>query len=129
MFDPVFMSMSVGIFFLQCCLETFQSSCRRPDLAHQFINFMLEGENAAELANLIGAGSPNAAAIPYIKAEIAANPALFPHPQGVSPPGLAAKLLNPARQAGDAKKLEMLRDFDPRQRRMLSRMWTEIKLR
>jgi spermidine/putrescine transport system substrate-binding protein len=85
-------------------------SGRRPDLAHQFIDFMLQGENAAELANLIGAGSPNAAAIPYIRAEIASNPALFP-------------------QAQDVKKLEMLRDFDPRQRRMLSRMWTEIKLR
>jgi spermidine/putrescine transport system substrate-binding protein len=85
-------------------------SGRRPDLAHKFIDFMLQGENAAELANLIGAGSPNAAAIPYIKAEIAANPVLFPQP-------------------GDVKKLEMLRDFDPRRRRMLSRMWTEIKLR
>jgi spermidine/putrescine transport system substrate-binding protein len=85
-------------------------SGRRPDLAHQFIDFMLEGENAAELANLIGAGSPNAAAMPFIRVEIASNPALFP-------------------QAQDAKKLEMLRDFDPRQRRMLSRMWTEIKLR
>ncbi len=85
-------------------------SGRRPDLAHKFIDFMLHGENAAELANLIGAGSPNAAAIPYIKAEIVANPALFPQPE-------------------DVKKLEMLRDFDPHQRRMLSRMWTEIKLR
>ncbi len=85
-------------------------SGRRPDLAHRFINFMLQGENAAELANLIGAGSPNAAAVPYLIPEIAANPSLFPQP-------------------ADVKKLEMLRDFDPRQRRMLSRMWTEIKLR
>lgn len=71
---------------------------------------MLEGRNAAELANLIGAGSPNAAAMPYILPEIAANPALFPAP-------------------ADVKRLEMLRDFGPHQRRTLSRMWTEIKLR
>jgi spermidine/putrescine transport system substrate-binding protein len=85
-------------------------SGRRPDLAHQFIDFMLLGENAAELANLIGAGSPNGAAMPYIRPEIAANPSLFP-------------------KSADVGRLEMLRDFDPHQRRMLSRMWTEIKLR
>ena len=31
----------------------------RPDLAHKFINFMLEGKNSAELTNLIGSGNPN----------------------------------------------------------------------
>ena len=31
----------------------------RPDLAHQFINFMLDGKNSAELTNLIGSGNPN----------------------------------------------------------------------
>ncbi len=31
----------------------------RPDLAHMFINFMLEGKNSAELTNLIGSGNPN----------------------------------------------------------------------
>ena len=46
----------------------------------------------------------------YIKAEIAQNPAIFPDPQ---------------RLAG----LEMLRDLDRNQRRILSRMRTEIKLR
>ena len=33
-------------------------SGRRPDLAHQFIDFMLEGANAADVSNLIGAGKP-----------------------------------------------------------------------
>lgn len=82
----------------------------RPDLAHKFINFMLEGENSAELTNLIGAGNPNVAALPYIKPEIAQNPAIFPDEQTI-------------------KHLEFMKDFDRKQRRVMSRMWTEIKLK
>jgi spermidine/putrescine transport system substrate-binding protein len=82
----------------------------RPDLAHQFINFMLEGKNSAELTNLIGSGNPNTNAIQYIQPEIANNEAIFPAPE----------ILN---------RLEMLRDLDRKQRRLLSRWWTEIKLR
>jgi len=85
-------------------------SGRRPDLAHQFIDFMLEGTNAADVSSLIGAGNPNAAAMPYIPPEIAGNPGIFPPPD-------------------DLRRLEMLRDFDPKTRRLLSRMWTEIKVR
>ncbi len=86
------------------------TSGRRPDLAHQFIDFILEGRNAADVSNLIGAGNPNAAATPYILPEIAANPGIFPPP-------------------AELQRLEMLRDFDPKLRRSLSRMWTEIKVR
>jgi spermidine/putrescine transport system substrate-binding protein len=82
----------------------------RPDLARQFIDFMLEGENAADVSNAIGAGNPNAAAMAYVHPEIAGEPAIFP---------TAAML----------PRLEMLRDFDPRLRRTLSRLWTEIKVR
>jgi len=86
------------------------ASGRRPDLAHRFIDFMLAGENAADVSNLIGAGNPNAAATSHILPEIAANPGIFPPP-------------------ADLTRLEMLRDFDPKLRRQLSRMWTEIKVR
>jgi spermidine/putrescine transport system substrate-binding protein len=86
------------------------TSGRRPDLAHRFIDFMLEGSNAADVSNLIGAGNTNAAATPHILPEIAANPGIFP-------------------PAADLARLEMLRDFDPKMRRTLSRMWTEIKVR
>jgi len=85
-------------------------SGRRPDLAQRFIDFMLDGRNAADISNLIGAGNPNAAATPHISPEIAGNPAIFP-------------------TASDMRRLEMLRDFDPATRRVLSRMWTEIKVR
>ncbi|MBI4997339.1 MAG: spermidine/putrescine ABC transporter substrate-binding protein, partial [Rhodocyclales bacterium] len=55
-------------------------SGRRPDLAHRFIDFMLEGGNAADVSNLIGAGNTNAAAMAHIVPEIAGNPAIFPPP-------------------------------------------------
>ena len=74
------------------------------------IDFMLDGANAADVSNLIGAGNPNAAALPHVRSEIAAEPAIFP----------------PAR---DLQRREMLRYFDPRMRRALARMWTEIKVR
>jgi len=82
----------------------------RPDLAHRFIDFMLEGKNSAELTNLIGSGNPNLDALQYVKPEIRQNAAVFP-------------------EAAQLKRLEMLRDLDYRQRRVLSRMWIEIKLK
>ncbi len=82
----------------------------RPDLALRFIDFMLDGKNSAELTNLIGSGNPNRDALRYVQPEIASNPAVFP-------------------DAAQLKRLEMLRDLDRKQRRVLSRMWTEIKLR
>lgn len=85
-------------------------SGKRPDLAHLFINFMLDGKNSAELTNLTGSGNPNEDAMRYIQPEIASNKAIFPD----------AELLS---------RLEMLRDLDRGQRRLLSRLWTKIKLR
>lgn len=82
----------------------------RTDLAYQFINFMLDGKNSAELTNLIGSGNPNMDAMKAIQPDIARNKAIFPD----------KKLLT---------RLEMLQDFDRNQRRLLSRLWTEIKLR
>lgn len=85
-------------------------SGRQTALAHSFIDFMLEGENSAELSNLIGAGNPNRTALPLIKPEIAGDRNIFP-------------------DAKQLKKLEMIRDFSPAERRILGRMWIEIKAR
>ena len=82
----------------------------RSDLAHRFIDFMLDGRNSAELTNLIGSGNPNRAARQYILPEVAQSSAVFP---------------DRVQQA----RLEMLRDLDRHQRRVLSRIWTEIKLK
>jgi spermidine/putrescine transport system substrate-binding protein len=83
-------------------------SAPRPDLAHLFINFMLDGKNSAELTNLIGSGNPNKDAMNYIKPELKALPAVFP------PPEFQAKL-------------EQLKDLTPAQRRLRNKLWTEIK--
>ena len=83
-------------------------SAPRPDLAHKFINFMLEGRNSAELTNLIGSGNPNLEAAKTIKPELKALPAVFP-PKEV------------------AAKLEQLNELNAAQRRLRNRLWTEIK--
>ena len=83
-------------------------SAPRPDLAHRFINFMLEGRNSAELTNLIGSGNPNLEAAKVIKPELKALPAVFP-PKEV------------------AAKLEQLNELNTAQRRLRNRLWTEIK--
>ena len=83
-------------------------SAPRTDLAHKFMNFMLEGKNSAELTNLIGSGNPNTDAMQYIKPDILKNPVIFPD-KAVVP------------------KLEQLQDLTVAQRRLRSKLWTEIK--
>jgi spermidine/putrescine transport system substrate-binding protein len=83
---------------------------RHPELALRFIDFMLRGENSAELTNLMGSGNPNRAALSHVRPDIAADPAIFP-------------------DAATLGRLEMLRDLDRKSRRVLNRIWTEIKLR
>lgn len=80
----------------------------RPDLAQKFMNFMLEGKNAAELTNLIGSGNPNAEALKSINPDIAKNTAIFPDQASLA-------------------KLEMLKDLNSKQRRSLNKIWTEIR--
>jgi spermidine/putrescine transport system substrate-binding protein len=80
----------------------------RPDLAHKFINFMLEDRNSADLTNMLGTGNPNKAAMDFIKPEIKAMSAVFPDEE-------------------TAKKLEMPRPMNREERRLQSQIWTEIK--
>ena len=80
----------------------------RPDLALKFMNFMLKGENSADLTNLIGSGNPNAAALKFIRPEILKEPAIFPDK------ALQAKLFQPLELTGA-------------QRRLRNKLWTEIK--
>ncbi len=82
----------------------------RPDLAYKFMDFWLEGKASADLTNTIGAGSPNRVAMQYIDPEIAGNPNLFPPPDKF-------------------KTLQILKDYDRRTRRLLNRLWVEIKVR
>jgi spermidine/putrescine-binding protein len=49
-----------------------------PCTAHTFINFILDAQNGAELTNWTYYGSPNAAANPFIDAEILEDEAIYP---------------------------------------------------
>jgi spermidine/putrescine transport system substrate-binding protein len=80
----------------------------RPDLAHQFIDFMLEGENAAGITNDLGSGNPIAAARAFIRPELLKVAAINPSPE-------------------QARKLEQLVDLDAATRRAWNRAWTEVK--
>jgi putative spermidine/putrescine transport system substrate-binding protein/spermidine/putrescine transport system substrate-binding protein len=82
----------------------------RKDLAHKFINFMLDGKNAAELTNEVGAGNPNQAAMPNVKPEITKLSAIFPSKEALP-------------------KLQQLQDLNGKQRRELNKLWSEIKLK
>ncbi|WP_348943950.1 spermidine/putrescine ABC transporter substrate-binding protein [Chitinibacter sp. FCG-7] len=80
----------------------------RPDLAAKFVNFMLDGKNASELTNMIGTGTPNAAAAPFVKPEMKQNSAVFP-------------------SAEQMKKLQQLTALEGKALRDLNRMWTQVK--
>ena len=82
----------------------------RPDLAYKFVNFMLEGKNSAVLTNMTGSGNPNSDALKYVKPELTKMSSVFP-------------------SAAQSSKLEMLKDQDAKTRRLMNRMWTEIKVK
>ncbi len=84
------------------------ASAKRPDLAHKFINFMLDGRNAAELTNLNGATNPVKTAGPFFRADLKANPVVNPTPQTVA-------------------KWTVLREQTPKERRLMNRLWTQVK--
>lgn len=83
---------------------------RQPQLAHQFMNFWLAGQASAEITNMIGAGNPNRVAMQWVAPEIAANRNIFP-------------------DAAEFKRLQSLRDYDRKTRRLLNRLWVEVKVR
>ena len=83
---------------------------RNPELALQFINFMMAPENAAELTNVVGTGNPNAAATPFIEPEILKISAIFPDDEV-------------------QKTLETVSARNAKQRRLINKLWTEVKVR
>jgi len=81
---------------------------RRPDLALQFVDFMLDGKNAAAISNQIGATNPVKAAEAHFNPAIRQNPVI---------------MLDPAKA-----RVVALRDLDVPSRRAMNRLWTQIKL-
>ncbi|NDV11477.1 ABC transporter substrate-binding protein [Crenobacter caeni] len=87
---------------------TILKSAARPDLAHKFIDFMLDGKNAAEISNQIGATNPVTTARAHFLPAIKANPVIT---------------LDPAKG-----RYIPLKDLDVKSRRELNRVWSQVKV-
>jgi len=83
-------------------------TAEHPDLAHEFINYLMEPAIAAENMNFIVYPTPNREALPLVRAELRHNPALFPPPEAL-------------------KNCEYLSDLGPTTL-LYDRYWTEIKI-
>lgn len=80
---------------------------RNPELAHKFINFMMDPDIAADTANVTGYATANKAALPKVKPELLNDPAVYP------PDEVLAK----------CESINDLGEFMP----TLDLAWTEVK--
>ncbi|MDR2711278.1 MAG: spermidine/putrescine ABC transporter substrate-binding protein [Burkholderiales bacterium] len=80
------------------------------DLAYEMIDFLIDKQATTELSNLTGSGSVNAPSLEYIDQNIKDNKAVFP-------------------DAETFKRLQMLKDYSRKERRLANRLWTEIKVK
>jgi spermidine/putrescine transport system permease protein len=83
------------------------ASAPHKELAHQFINWVLDAQVAAEICNTTLWSTANRAALEYLDPEVRASPILFPPPSALA-------------------HLEVMRDVGATTV-LLSRYWTEIK--
>ncbi len=74
------------------------ASSKNPDLAHQFINYLLEPKVGAQLSNFTSYASPNEAAKPFIDKSLTGNPAVYP-------PATVLSKLEPVLDLGADQKL------------------------
>jgi spermidine/putrescine transport system substrate-binding protein len=77
------------------------------DLAEKFVNFLLEPDIAARVANFNGYGTTNRESMPLIKPEDRNNPAIYPSPEIMS-------------------RLELVRDLGAATT-LYDELWTEVK--
>ena len=83
------------------------AAAKQPELAHRFINFVLDPQVAAELTEFIYFLCPNEVSYQYLSAEVRADPILFPPPEVV-------------------EKLEMIGDLGEHNA-TYTKLWDEIK--
>jgi spermidine/putrescine transport system permease protein len=82
-------------------------TARQKDLAHEFINFVLEVKTAADIANGTGFSSPNLGARGLIRPDLLTNEAAYPPSEALD-------------------RLELIKDIGPAID-LYDRLWTEIK--
>lgn len=81
---------------------------RTPDLAHQFIDYLLRPEVSAAISNETFFANPNEPAQKLIKKEVLENPIAYPREE-------------------DLKRCSLLRDLPPDLKKKLHDAWAEVK--
>ncbi|MEO1000242.1 MAG: polyamine ABC transporter substrate-binding protein [Pseudomonadota bacterium] len=79
-----------------------------PELAHQFINFIMDAQVTADITNYVWYANANAASMPLVDAEITADPGIFPTEEAKA-------------------NLWGAEIYDARTDRVVNRLWTEVK--
>lgn len=79
------------------------------DLAELFMDYALEPEVSAQISNAVEFATPNEAAMPYIRPELAENPLIYPPPEVM-------------------RRLSFLEDLGPEGEALWSRTWEQVKL-
>ena len=79
-----------------------------PDLAHTFINFIMDAQITADITNYVWYGNGNAASMPLVDEEITSDPGIFPT---------------------EAAKANLWASvpYDARTDRTITRLWTTVK--
>ncbi|WP_084637552.1 ABC transporter substrate-binding protein [Paludibacterium yongneupense] len=83
-------------------------AARHPELASQFINFLLDGKNAAELTNVDGAINPVASALPFYREDLKVHPLISPEGDSI-------------------RKWSVLRALSPRELALLLQLWNDTR--
>jgi spermidine/putrescine transport system permease protein len=83
------------------------STAPHPELAHAFLDFVMEAEIAAEICRTMYYSTPNRAAVPLLPEKIRKNPAVFP-------------------PASDLARAELIEDIGEATV-LYDRIWTEVK--
>lgn len=89
------------------CAVILQESPRK-DIAHEFLNYLLEPAVNARIAETMRTATANAAARPLLSAATQNNPALYPPPEVMA-------------------RAEWFATITPEAQRLRDRLWTEIK--
>jgi len=79
-----------------------------PDLAHEFINFIMDPQITADITNYVWYANANAASMPLVDEEVKSDPGIFP-PEEVK------------------KRLWASTVYNARTDRLVNRLWTQVK--
>ncbi|MBB5515193.1 putrescine transport system substrate-binding protein [Rubricella aquisinus] len=79
-----------------------------PDLAHEFINFVMDAQITADITNYVWYANANAASMPLVDPEITSDPGIFPTEEAKA-------------------RLWGAEVYDSRTDRIVNRLWTQVK--